>query len=390
MPRRKLKSIKDIDKTLLVLLGFLILFGIVMIYNATVVYSQGTFGGAYRFALLQIVWVLVGLIGFWAFFQINYSNIRKISLPIFGTALGFLLLLGIASIFVDCESGTVPFTPCINGTFRWFYFNPAPLPEIPLLGRVGFQPSEFTKLALVIYLAVLLEKNIKKGLDVFYAFLVIAGLTSFLILLQPNMSTAVLLFLIGLVMYFSSGASIKPLILTIPGLFVAGLGFILFSEYRRDRLLTFLNPEDSAGLSLSYHIKQIQIALGSGGIFGLGFGQSRQKFKYLPEVSADSIFAIIGEEFGFIGTAVFVLIFSILIYKGFSIAKQAPDMLGKLLAVGVTSWIGLQFFVNIAAMTRLIPLTGIPIPLVSYGGSSAVFTLMALGLLANISAKSRT
>ena len=129
------------------------------------------------------------------------------------------------------------------------------------------------------------------------------------------------------------------------------------------------------------------IALGSGGLFGVGFGQSRQKFQYLPEVSSDSIFAIIGEELGFIGTTLVVVLFVLFIYKGFTIAKQAPDLLGRLLAVGITSWIGLQFFVNVAAMIEIIPLTGIPIPLISYGGSSMIFSLMGLGILANIASQ---
>jgi cell division protein FtsW len=189
-------------------------------------------------------------------------------------------------------------------------------------------------------------------------------------------------------MFFVSGASLKPLFALLPFLFLSGVGFILSSDYRKARLLTFLNPTESGDLSLGYHIKQIQIALGSGGWFGLGFGQSRQKFQYLPEVASDSIFAVIGEEFGFIGATLFILLFSFFIYKGIQIAKDTPSLLGKLLATGVTTWMAAQFFVNVAAMIHIIPLTGIPLPLVSYGGSSLVFSLMGLGLLANISARS--
>jgi len=132
-------------------------------------------------------------------------------------------------------------------------------------------------------------------------------------------------------------------------------------------------------------MKQILISLGTGGTFGVGFGQSKQKFQYLPEVASDSIFAIIGEEFGFVGTTIFVLAFSFFIYKGFQIAKNSPDMFGRLLAAGVTTWMAVQFFVNVAAMIRLIPLTGIPLPLVSYGGSATVFSLIGLGLLSSVS-----
>lgn len=390
---RKRKSKRDspkfseVDRTFLILLIVLVVFGIIMIYNATGVSSQGTFGGAYRFVLLQLGWAALGFVGFYVFFKLNFERLRAISLPLFGAALFFLVLLAGVSVFSSCEKSNINFSPCINGAHRWIYLNPDPLPAVPLLGVIGFQPSEFAKLATIIYLAVVLEKSIKEKKDSFFIFVVITGLTSLLILIQPNMSTAALAFLIGLAMYFVSGATVAPLLLLIPAVFFSGLGFILSSEYRRARLLTFLNPAESGDLSLGYHIKQIQIALGSGGLFGLGFGQSRQKFQYLPEVASDSIFAIIGEEFGFIGTTIFVLLFTFFIYKGFQIAKNSPTLLGRLLATGVTTWIAFQFFVNVAAMTQIIPLTGVPLPLVSYGGSSLVFSLMGLGLLANISSR---
>jgi cell division protein FtsW len=160
---------------------------------------------------------------------------------------------------------------------------------------------------------------------------------------------------------------------------------MISSAYRRQRLFTFLSNGGGQDLSSGYHIKQILIALGSGGFLGVGFGQSRQKFQYLPEVFADSIFAIIGEELGFVGTTFLVLLFAALIYKGYRIALASTDMFSRLLAVGITTWLALQFFVNVGAMTKIIPLTGIPLPLISYGGSSLVFMLIGLGLLANVS-----
>jgi cell division protein FtsW len=203
------------------------------------------------------------------------------------------------------------------------------------------------------------------------------------------MSTAVLIFLIGTIMYFSSGASILPLLASLPLLGFVGAGSILLSDYRRVRLMTMLGLSEDAELSVGYHMRQVLIALGSGGFLGLGLGQSRQKYQYLPEVSADSIFAIIGEELGFVGTVAVVALFALFVYKGYSIAKNAPDLLGKLLAVGITSWVGLQFFINVGAMVQLAPLTGMPIPLISYGGSSTIFCLMGLGILANISKYSK-
>jgi cell division protein FtsW len=388
--RTKITALKggESDKTLLVIIGFLLIFGVVMIHNATVIYSHGVFGGAYRFVLLQIGWIAAGLVGFIFFYRYDHTKIAKIAYPLFLLSLIPLALLALLGLLnkiglLSCGNSVV-FAPCINGAFRWLYINPPPFPRLPLIGVLGFQPSELAKLSTVLYLSVQVQKTIKEGTS-FTVYIISAGLVSFLILMQPNMSTAALVFLIATSIYFASGSSIRPLIVTLPALIATGIIGMLMSPYRRARLLTLIGDGDENSLSLGYHIKQILIALGSGGIFGVGFGQSRQKFQYLPEVSSDSIFAIIGEEMGFIGTASVVIIFVLFILKGISIARGAPDMLGRLLAVGITSWIGLQFFVNVAAMTKIIPLTGVPIPLISYGGSSMIFSLMGLGVLASIS-----
>jgi cell division protein FtsW len=255
---------------------------------------------------------------------------------------------------------------------------------------VGFQPSEFAKLAFIIFLSVFITNTIgteRSHFRFFLKFAGIAGLVSGLVLMQPNMSTAMLIMAIGVSIYFVSGADLKPLFISAPFVLLLAVIFMLSSSYRRERLMTLITHDASKVEQSGYHINQVQIALGSGGFAGLGFGQSRQKYQYLPEVASDSIFAIIGEELGFVGTTFVVAVFVYLFYKGLCIAAEAPDLLGRLLAVGVSCWIGLQFFVNIAAMTKIIPLTGVPIPLISYGGSSMVFSLMALGILANISRK---
>jgi cell division protein FtsW len=269
------------------------------------------------------------------------------------------------------------------------YLNPPPLPSIPFLGVLGFQPGELAKLTVILYLSVQLSKNIKEGGELFWVYMVTASLLSGLILLEPNMSTAVMVFMLGTIVYFVSGAPIKPVLITIPIIMTIAVAVILISPYRRSRLMSMFSGDDDVGAS-SYHVKQALMALGSGGITGVGFGQSKQKYQYLPEVASDSIFAIIGEEFGFIGTASIVLAYLYLVYKGFVIAKNAPDLLGKLIATGISSWLGIQFFVNVAAMTKIIPLTGVPIPLISYGGSSMIFSLMGLGILANINETSQS
>jgi cell division protein FtsW len=198
-----------------------------------------------------------------------------------------------------------------------------------------------------------------------------------------------MLFAMGTIIYIASGSPLKKVSILLPSLMVLGVVLMLLSPYRRARLMTLLNHGgDSQDNASGYHMEQVSIALGSGGFFGVGFGQSKQKYAYLPEIASDSIFAVIGEEFGFVGTTVVILAFAYLIYKGLMIARNAPDLLGRLLAVGVTSWIGLQVLINITAMAGLIPLTGVPLPLISYGGSSMLFTMMGIGVLANVAKNS--
>ncbi|KKS03043.1 MAG: Stage V sporulation protein E [candidate division WWE3 bacterium GW2011_GWF2_41_45] len=363
------------------ILGFL-LFGIIIIADSTIIHSDSLYNDPYRFVFLQIGWVLLGLAWFFFFYNQDYKKIDKITGFMFGVTIIFLILLAFVSL-LPCSSD-IFFAPCINGANRWFYLNAPPLPKLPILGVVGFQPGELAKLTLIMYLGIMIPKKTQENKNVFSLYAVATGLIFLLVIAQPNMSTAVMIAAIGTIVYFSSGASIKPLLMVAPAALLLGILLVLSSPYRRERWLTQLKGFDNTDRKEGYHIKQVQIALGSGGFFGVGFGQSRQKYYYLPEVASDSIFAIIGEEFGFLGTALVIVAFSYLIYRGFEIAKNAKTQRGRLLAAGITSWIGLQFFVNIGAMTQLLPLTGVPIPLISYGGSSMVFSLMGLGILANI------
>ena len=362
-------------------------FGTVMIYNITAVFASGTLGSATRLVLLHITWLALGLVGFLIFWLLDYSIIKRFAFPLFIITLLILAFLAIAGI-LPCTDKII-FAPCIYGANRWFFINPAPLPALPFIGILGFQPSELGKLALVFYLAVILEKNNDDDFTSFIVYIVVTGLIALLILAQPNMSTAMIIFFIGTAMFFAADVSIKPLLISFPPLALIGSLFIFLSSYRRARLMTFLSGEATDTLGSGYHIQQILISLGSGGIFGVGLGQSIQKFEYVPEVVADSIFAIIGEELGFVGTVFFIVLFAFFIFRCFEIAKNAPDMFGRLLAMGITCWLAGNFMVNISAMTALIPLTGIPIPLVSYGGSNTLFSLIGLGVLANISSQSK-
>lgn len=381
----KLKTVPTLSKKdrsfVFLILGFL-LFGIIIIADSTIIHSDSLYNDPYRFVFLQAGWVLMGLAGFFFFYRQDYKKIDKVAGVMFGVNVIFLIVLAFVAL-LPC-SLDVFFAPCINGANRWFYLNAPPLPKLPLLGVVGFQPGELAKLTLIMYLGIMLPKKLQENKNVFSVYAVVTGFLFLLVIAQPNMSTAVMVAAIGTIVYFSSGAPVKPLLVVVPTALLLGVLLILSSPYRRERFLTQLKGFDTNDRSEGYHIKQIQIALGSGGLFGVGLGQSRQKYYYLPEVASDSIFAIIGEEFGFLGTALVIVAFSYLIYRGFEIAKNAKTLRGRLLASGVTSWIGLQFFVNIGAMTQLLPLTGVPIPLISYGGSSMVFSLMGLGILANI------
>ncbi len=381
MKKKYVLTVKPKDRSLLYITLAFLGFGLLMIANSTVITSKSLYGQPYKFVLLQLGWVSVGLVCLFAFLKFDYRNLSKISYILFVVNVLFLILLAAAGI-LPC-SNKMPFAPCINGANRWFFLNPPPFPPIPFLGVLGFQPGELAKLTIVLYLAIQLSKNIERKKDLFMVYIVISGLLSGLILLQPNMSTAMMVFALGTIIYFVSGAPLKPILIMVPIMSILVGAVIMTSPYRKQRLMSLFSG-DSSESGTSYHVKQALVALGSGGVAGVGLGQSKQKYQYLPEVASDSIFALIGEEFGFIGATLLVFAYLYFIYRGFIVAKKAPDLLGKLLAIGISSWFGIQFLINVASMTKIIPLTGVPIPLISYGGSSMVFSLMALGILANI------
>lgn len=214
--------------------------------------------------------------------------------------------------------------------------------------------------------------------------MLLSGIVLGLVVLEPDLGTAVVITTTGFLVYFLSGAPLFALIILGLTGFLVSLILILSSGYRKARLLTFFNPTQDP-LGTSYHIRQILIALGSGGLFGLGIGRSRQKYAYLPQATTDSIFAIIAEELGFLGAAAVIALVLLVMYRGFKIASHSPNRLGQLLAGGITSWLGLQAFINLASMVVIVPLTGVPFPFISYGGSSLFISLTAIGILLNIS-----
>jgi len=357
---------KKIDRILFFAILALIVFGLVMIASAGVSYSKTRFDDSYFFFKRQLFFgVLPGLLALIIFSKVNYRFWKKIAVPFFIASIIFLILVFIPGLGIKTY-----------GANRWLQ-----------LGPISFQPSEMLKLSLVIYLAAWLSgknEKIKDFLEGLIPFLVILGIISFLLIKQPDIGTLGSIIFIAIPMFFASGAKIKHLFLIGIGGLTILYALIKMESYRASRLLVFLHPEvDPRGVG--YQINQALLAIGSGGIFGLGLGKSLQKFNYLPEPVGDSIFAIIGEELGFIGVFVLVSLFLIFAIRGLKIAKYAPDQFGFLVSVGIVSWIVFQAFINVGAISGLIPLTGIPLPFISYGGTSMVFLLSAVGILLNIS-----
>ncbi|MEK7502579.1 MAG: putative lipid II flippase FtsW [Patescibacteria group bacterium] len=353
---------KKIDITLLVSVIFLTLFGLFMIYDASSFVAFRDFLDKYHYIKGQIFWVVLGFVSLAFFSYFDYHKLYNLSLPILLFGLVLLILVFIPGVGVY-----------LLGAKRWIN-----------TGFFLFQPAEFIKLALAIYLASWLSGKEKGRLG---AFLLLLGLIVLLVILQPDMGTAVVILSEAFIVYFLSGGNLLYFAGLIPAVLAIGFILIKISPYRLKRLESFLNINQSIESS-SYHVKQILIALGSGGIFGVGLGNSLQKYAYLPETTTDSIFAIVAEELGFVGATFIVIIFAVVVWRGFLIAAKAKDNFGKLLAGGITSFLAVQIIINLSSQTVLLPLTGIPLPFISYGGSALIVDLCSIGILLNISRKS--
>ncbi len=360
-----------LDRPLLLAIFTLLGIGLLMIASAGVAYGKVRFGDEYFFFKQQCFGLVVGMISLFVVSRIDYHFFRKFVVPIFFLAVALLVMVFIPGV------GTT-----VYGAARWIE-----------LGPLSFQPSEVMKLAIILYLAAWLsgkqqEKNNADFFEGYVPFIAILSLVGFLIIKQPDTGTLGLIFCIALAIFFVSGARLSHIFITIIG----GIGMlallIRLAPYRMERFLVFLNPGHDP-LGSGYQLRQALMALGSGGWFGVGLGQGRQKFNYLPEPVTDSIFAVLGEEVGFIGAVVVVALFLFVAWRGFRIAQRAPDMFGRLVAVGIVSWIFIQAMINIMAISGIIPLTGIPLPFISYGGTSLAVLLTAIGILLNISKQAR-
>ena len=367
--KKKKYSMKSIDYGLLCAILVLLFIGIVMVYSSSsyyALYQKDVYNSEFYF-IKEIIWSTVGIVGMFLTMSLDYHLYKKWTPWLVLITLGFLVVV----LFAGAN---------INGAIRWIR-----------LGPLSFQPSELAKYVVVLYLALLIDKRkgkIRKFKEGTIFYLAIAGVFVLLILLQKNLSITAIVMMVAFIMILVGGAKLSHLFSLVPVGLAAGIALIFTQSYRLDRLTSFLNPwADPSGDS--YQLIQSLYALGSGGIFGVGLGNSRQKALFMPEPHNDFIFAIIGEELGLIGCVAIIVIFMFIVIKGATIAIKARDNYGFLLGIGIISVIAIQAIINIAVVSGSMPVTGVPMPFISYGGTSLVFNLGAVGILLNISRQSK-
>ena len=364
------KKNKTIDYWLLFITTTLVIFGIVFLASASSSSSLKDFGDPFYLIKHQLISLGVGIIAFLFCLKININFFKKWFFYIFLINLLLMVLVFIPGIGASSGNST-----------RWLS-----------VGGISIQPSEFLKLSFILYLATWLSgqdknKNVvfkKNGNKTLLVFLFIISLIAGILILQSDLSTLLLIIAVGGFMYFTSKYPFYHTVAILTYLVSGGWIFSKISPYRMSRILIFLNPGDDP-LGAGYQIEQAKIAVGSGGITGVGLGMSLQRFGLLPQPISDSIFAILAEEIGFIGATTLVIFFLLFAFRGFKIAKEGSDNFFQLISVGITSWIFLQSLLNIGAILGLMPLTGIPLPFISYGGSALISELAGVGILLNIS-----
>ncbi len=353
------------DYFIVVIAIAIVLFGLAMLSSASSDLGKIRFGDTYYYLKHQLAYGFsLGAVGFVLGTAIYYRRWQKLAAILLAVNVVFLLVIFLGFGF---KAG---------GAERWLK-----------IGPFLFQPSEMLKLTFMFYLAAWLAasaKRTKSFSEGFLPFIVLAGVIALLLIFQPSTSTVMIILISGLGVYFLSGAKLRY----IAGCFLLGaiafLSLVFISPYRFARMTSFINPAaDVQGAG--YHINQALIAVGSGGLWGTGYGQSTSKFSYLPEPIGDSIFVVIAEELGFIGATVFIAAFFFLIFRGFLVSWRCREQFGRLLAAGIVSVIAVQVLIHIGANIGILPLTGVPLPLVSYGGTSLAVFMTALGILVNIS-----
>jgi cell division protein FtsW len=349
------------DIPLMLVVLSLIVIGLLMVYSASWSYSMKTAGTVHYVLNRQIIWVLLGLVAAAVLSFIDYRRFQRWVLPMMAVTIGLLVLV----LLVD-DNPMAPKRTFLNGSV---------------------QPSELAKLAIIIYLAAWLYakreqiNNINFGL---LPMMVILGVTSGLILLEPDISAAATIVILGGILFFLANGELRQIILVLVAASLVGWLVVTVSDTGRERFLDYVNGFQDP-MEASYHVQRSMEAVVRGGIFGVGIGRGTTKFTGLPVPWTDSIFAVIAEEIGLLGGAVVISLYIVLLWRGLSIAQRAPDMFGRLLAGGLTIWIALEAMINIGVMVNLIPFAGNALPLMSAGGSSMTMTLVAIGILMNIS-----
>lgn len=352
---------KSPDFVLFITVMCLLSIGVIMVLSASEYKTLIYYNDSFYYFKRQLLWSLLGLVAMFIMINYDYRRLQRYIIPFL--AISFVLLVLVLIPGIGRE---------VNESRRW----------------IGpFAPAEFVKLCIIIFTAYGLSRGrerVKDFVGGVLPYLVVMGLAAALILKQPDLGTALSLSGIVIVMIFAAGARLSHL----GGIALVGLAAVFsaiaLKPYRMSRFMAFLNPwadPQDAG----FQIIQGLYAIGSGGLFGLGLGQSKQKFLYLPENHTDFIFAIIGEELGFIGASLVIMLFILFIWRGLKIAIASQDPFASLLATGITAWVGVQAFMNIGVVTGSLPITGIPLPFISFGGTSLLFTMAAVGILLNIS-----
>lgn len=360
------------DRVVTLLVGStaaLTLLGLIMVLSASSVEAYARFGSSFLFFNRQVLYAVVGSLAMAVTMRMHHRAWRRLCVP--------MLLVSVALLALVLLPG---FGTVAGGSARWIE-----------LGPVTIQPSEFAKLAVIAFGAALLSRRWQRIHDLrqlALPLLPVVGVVCGLILLQPDLGTAIIVVASVFVLLLAAGARMRHLLVGAAATSTLGLGLIYVEGYRWSRFMSFLNPwADPQGNG--YQVIQSLIALTSGGVFGVGLGASRQKWQYVPNAHTDFIYSIIGEELGLVGMLLVLALFGVLVYAGVRVALAAPDAFSRLLAAGIIGWIGAQALINLGAVTGLLPITGIPLPFVSFGGSSLVVSLMAVGILASIARRGR-
>ncbi len=349
---------------LLGLVAVLCVVGVVMVGSASEVISIEQYHSPWAILIRELMWMTVGGIGLFFALRFDYHKLRQLRMPTLIGTFFLLLLVLVPGIGVAA-----------NGSSRWIGF-----------GQFRLQPSELMKFAIVIFAADLIVRRQETGgsyRTVIGPILLVAGLACGLILMQPDMGTALVIAVIAIALLFASGVSMRPIVKVLVGLGLLAVVVGLIDPYRQARLLSFLDPTAHAAGS-GYQVAQSLIGLGSGNLIGVGLGSGRLKWGALPNAHTDFIFSVIGEELGLVGAVAVLLLLVGLCWFGLQAAERAPDRFGSVLGVGLVTWLAAESFINVGAVIGLLPVTGIPLPFISFGGSSLVITMVSAGVLINI------